>query len=72
MTTAATAPTCMIAVNAVMSAASISNPISFSAIVRWPVLEIGRNSVTPSIAPRTIASRIDTRPGRLPRDPKRT
>ncbi len=59
MTTAATAPTWMIAVNAVMSASSMLKPSSFSAIVRWPVLEIGRNSVTPSIAPRTIASRID-------------
>jgi hypothetical protein len=49
----------MIAVKAVMSGASISKPISFSAIVRWPVLEIGRNSVTPSIAPRMIASRYD-------------
>ena len=59
MTTAATAPIWMIAVNAVTSASSMLKPISFSATVRWPVLEIGRNSVTPSITPSTIASRKD-------------
>ena len=34
----------MIAVNAVMSAASMSKPSSRSAIVRFPVLETGMNS----------------------------
>ena len=60
MTTATTAPIWTIAVNAVMSASSMLKPISFSVIVRWPVLEIGRNSVKPSTAPRMIASRMDT------------
>jgi hypothetical protein len=34
-------------------------------IVRWPVLDTGRNSVTPSTTPRRIASKIDNRPGSL-------
>src|SRR5665647_3470954 len=45
----------MIAVNAVIPASSIFIPSSFSTMVRWPVLETGRNSVTPSTMPRMSA-----------------
>lgn len=50
------APTWMIAVNAVMLGSSTVCPRSFSTTVRWPVLEMGRNSVTPSTMPRRMAS----------------
>src|SRR5215475_5302891 len=49
------APTWMIAVNAVGPGPEMSMCSSFSAIVRWPVELIGRNSVSPSTMPRTIA-----------------
>ena len=48
MITAAIAPTWMTAVNAVTRLSSMPSPSIFSAIVRWPVLETGRNSVIPS------------------------
>ncbi len=54
-TTAAIAPIWMTAVNAVTAGSSMERPSSFSAIVRWPVLETGRNSVSPSTMPRMIA-----------------
>jgi len=54
---AAMAPSWMIAVYAVTTLASTGSPSSFSAIVRCPVDETGRNSVSPSTMPRMIASR---------------
>ena len=53
---ASTAPLWMIAVNAVTSGSSILKPISFSRMVRCPVEEIGRNSVSPSTRPSSTAS----------------
>ncbi len=44
-------------VYAVTAGSSTSSPRSFSAIVRCPVLETGRNSVSPSTIPSTTASR---------------
>src|SRR5262245_22272871 len=46
----------MIAVNAVTAVSSTGSERIDSTTVRWPVLEIGRNSVTPSTTPRRIAS----------------
>ena len=48
----------MIAVYAVTPMSSTCSPISPSAMVRCPVEEIGRNSVTPSTMPRTIACQM--------------
>jgi excinuclease UvrABC ATPase subunit len=42
----------------VINGLSILKPNSFSAIVRCPVLEIGKNSVNPSMKPKIIASII--------------
>ncbi len=55
MIAARIAPTWMIAVNAVGPGPVICIPMSFSVIVRWPVEETGRNSVSPSTMPRTMA-----------------
>src|SRR4029453_15155193 len=55
MITARMAPTWMIAVNAVTGSSTFS-PRSPSAMVRWPVLDTGRNSVTPSRMPSDRAS----------------
>ena len=52
------APTWMTAVNAVTDGSSTSRPSRPSAMVRWPVLDTGRNSVSPSTTPRTTASTI--------------
>ena len=69
-------PIWMIAVKAVTAGSSIGRPSSFSAMVRWPVLETGRNSVSPSTTPSTTAasrsarcrcSLSATRPGRTRR-----
>src|SRR4051812_48792145 len=52
------APTWMTAVKPMrpsLGLSSLSRPMTCSAISRWPVLEIGRNSVTPSTTPRTTA-----------------
>ena len=49
------APTWITAVKAVTPASSTLSPSSFSRIVRCPVLDTGRNSVTPSMTPRRIA-----------------
>ena len=51
------APIWMTAVKAVTPSSSIGSPRIFSVIVRCPVLETGRNSVSPSTTPRTTASR---------------
>ena len=50
------APNWMIAVKAVTAGSSTGCPSSFSAMVRWPVLDTGRNSVSPSTIPRMTAS----------------
>ena len=42
---------------AVTAGSSTSRPSAFSAMVRWPVLETGRNSVSPSTMPSTTASK---------------
>ncbi len=55
--TAAIAPIWITAVNPVTAGSSTWRPRIFSAIVRCPVLEMGRNSVRPSTMPRMIASR---------------
>ncbi len=57
MTTAAIVPSWVTAVNA---APGSSQPRKAGTIRRWPVLEIGRNSVSPWTIPRTIASMSDT------------
>ena len=41
---------------AVTAGLSTCWPSSFSTTVRWPVLETGRNSVSPSTTPRTTLS----------------
>ena len=46
-------PSWIIAVNA---APGSSQPANAGTMRRWPVLEIGRNSVSPCTIPRTIAS----------------
>ena len=51
------APIWITAVNAVTDGSSTWSPSHFSAMVRWPVLETGRNSVSPSTIPSTIASK---------------
>ena len=56
MITARMAPTWMIAVNAVTPGSSTFSPRSPSAMARWPVLDTGRNSVTPSRMPSGRAS----------------
>ncbi|MDQ0711244.1 hypothetical protein QFZ55_000696 [Streptomyces luteogriseus] len=53
--TAAIAPTWMTAENPTTASSSTGMPISPSTIFRCPVEETGRNSVTPSTAPRTTA-----------------
>ena len=61
----------MTAVYAVTLGSSIGSPISFSVTVRWPVDEMGRNSVMPSTMPRTIDCHqliIGFLPGELPPD----
>ena len=50
------APNWMIAVKAVTAASSTLSPSIPSAIVRCPVLDTGKNSVSPSTTPRTKAS----------------
>src|SRR4051812_7531362 len=45
----------MTAVNAVTASASVRNPSSRSTTVRCPVLDTGRNSVSPSTTPRRPA-----------------
>jgi len=45
----------MIAVYAVTSGASTCRPRSFSVMVRCPVEDTGRNSVSPSTMPRMTA-----------------
>src|SRR3954469_1293842 len=60
MIAARIAPTWMIAVNAVTPLSSILRSSSFSAIVRWPVDETGKNSVSPSTIPSTIDFQIST------------
>ena len=50
-------------VTAVKAAPGSSQPRKAGTMRRWPVLEIGRNSVTPCTIPRTIAWRIDTAEG---------
>ena len=50
------APNWMIAVNAVTAGSSTGSPSSSSAMVRCPVLETGRNSVSPSTTPSRTAS----------------
>ena len=52
MNVATIAPNWMITVNAVTAGLSVCMPSSASAMVRWPVLETGRNSVRPSTMPR--------------------
>ena len=56
-TTAAIAPIWMTAVYAVIAGSSTGSPSHFSTMVRWPVLETGRNSVSPSTMPKMTASR---------------
>ena len=55
MNTAMIAPNWMTAVNAVTDLSSTLSPISPSATVRCPVLETGRNSVSPSMTPSSPA-----------------
>ncbi len=50
------APIWITAVYAVIAGSLISSPRAFSTMVRWPVLETGRNSVSPSTIPRMMAS----------------
>src|SRR3954449_9412938 len=56
MRTAAVVPSWTTAVNA---APGSSQPANAGTMRRWPVLEIGRNSVRPWTMPRTIASKVD-------------
>src|SRR3954453_21394003 len=63
MSTAAVVPSWMTAVNA---APGSSHPANAGTIRRWPVLEIGRNSVSPCTIPRMIASKADMEAARLP------
>ena len=49
------APTWMTAVKATTALSSTGMSISPSVILRWPVEETGRNSVTPSTTPRITA-----------------
>jgi hypothetical protein len=57
MTTAAIVPSWVTAVNA---APGSSQPRKAGTMRRCPVLEMGRNSVSPCTIPRTIASISDT------------
>ena len=72
-TTAAIAPTWITAVKPVIAGSSICRPSIFDTMVRWPVLDTGRNSVRPSTMPRMMASQIvisdRLRRGRAPRRP---
>ena len=45
---------------AVKAAPGSSQPANAGTMRRWAVLEIGRNSVSPCMIPRTIASSSDT------------
>src|SRR3954471_9457439 len=56
MRTAAVVPSWITAVNAEPGS---SQPTNAGTIRKWPVLEIGRNSVSPWTMPRTIASKVD-------------
>src|SRR4051794_33123340 len=56
MSTATVAPSWITAVKAEPGS---SQPTNAGTIRRWPVLEIGRNSVSPCTTPRTIASKRD-------------
>ena len=58
--TAAIVPSCVTAVNA---APGSSQPRNAGTMRRCPVLEIGRNSVSPWTIPRTIASSSDIAAG---------
>ena len=49
------------AVTAVNAAPGSSQPTNAGTMRRWPVLEIGRNSVSPWTMPRTMLSRVLTR-----------
>ena len=60
MIAATIAPTWMIAVNAVIPLPSMGRSSSFSTMVRWPVEETGKNSVSPSTTPRTTAFQISS------------
>ncbi len=51
------APIWITAVYAVTPLSSIWRPSIFSTMVRCPVLETGRNSVSPSTIPRMMASK---------------
>ncbi len=55
--TAAIVPSCVTAVNA---APGSSQPRKAGTMRRWPVLEIGRNSVSPWTMPSTIDWSVDT------------
>jgi hypothetical protein len=57
--TAAIVPSCTTAVKAVPGS---SQPSMAGTIRRWPLDEIGRNSVRPWTSPRTIASSVDIGP----------
>src|SRR3954464_4703731 len=56
MSTATVVPSCMIAGTA---APGSDQPANAGTIRRWPVDEIGKNSVSPWTMPRTIASNQD-------------
>ena len=56
-TTASSVP---IWITAVYAAPGSSQPKNFGKIARWALLEIGRNSVSPWITPRTTARRKST------------
>src|SRR4051794_40891129 len=58
MSTATVVPSWMTAVNAEPGS---SQPAKAGTMRRCPVLEIGRNSVSPCTTPRTMASKIDMR-----------
>src|SRR5262249_26590863 len=60
MIAARIAPTWITAVNPVTAVSSTLRCSSFSVIVRCPVEDTGRNSVTPSTMPRTVAFQIST------------
>src|SRR6266511_5204152 len=60
MIAARIAPTWITAVNPVTASSSVRRSSSFSTIVRCPVEETGRNSVTPSTTPRTAAFQTST------------
>src|SRR3954447_25832150 len=53
--TAKIAPTWITAVKAVTESESVCRPRIRSVMVRWPVLDTGRNSVSPSTTPSTAA-----------------